>query len=163
IVEGGLASSALDTLIDGGVMEVKRGGVTGAFGFVQGPPSFPLAVLTFGGGPAFTSNGGILQLDFSQGYKSPSNAPISGFGSSPAGVTEELDLRDISFGSATTETFTQQFSNGGTLTVTDGLHTATLALLGQYSTANFSLASDGQGGTIVTDPPMVGSAASPVL
>jgi len=162
VVEGGLASSALGTLIDGGVMEVKAGGVTGTFGFVLGPPGFPLAVLTFGGGPAFTSNGGILQLDFSQGYKSPSNAPISGFGSSPAGVTEELDLRDISFGSATNETFTQLSPTSGTLTVTDGTHTANLALLGQYSATNFSLSSDGNG-TIVTDPPLVGSAGHPQL
>jgi len=41
--------------------------------------------------------------------------------------------------------------------VTDGTHTANLTLLGQYSTANFSLSSDGSGGTIVTDPPLVGS------
>jgi hypothetical protein len=41
---------------------------------------------------------------------------------------------------------------------------ADLTLLGQYSTANFSLSSDGHGGTIITDPPtLVGSAASPVL
>jgi len=33
----------------------------------------------------------------------------------------------------------------------------------QYSTANFSLSSDGYGGTIVLDPALVGSAASPVL
>ena len=36
--------------------------------------------------------------------------------------------------------------------VTDGTHAADLTLLGQHSTANFHLASDGQGGTLVTDP-----------
>jgi len=89
---------------------------------------------------------------------------IAGFGS-PHGVTEEIDLRDISFGAHTKETFTEASNHlSGTLTVTDGTHTANLTLLGQYSTANFSLSSDGQGGTIVTDPPaMVGSATSPVL
>jgi len=49
-------------------------------------------------------------------------------------------------------------------------HGATLTLLGQYSAQDFTLASDGNGGTIVTDPPdrlhppsLVGSAASPVF
>jgi hypothetical protein len=71
-------------------------------------------------------------------------------------VTEEIDLRDITFSNITTETFTQN-----TLTVTDGTHTANLTLLGQYSTANFTLSSDGHGGTLITDPP--GSATSPVM
>jgi len=46
--------------------------------------------------------------------------------------------------------------------VTDGTHTANLTLLGQYSTGNFSLASDGHGGTVVTDP-LVGSAGHAAL
>jgi hypothetical protein len=50
----------------------------------------------------------------------------------------------------------------GTLTVMHSTHTASLTL-GQYTAANFHLASDGYGGTIVTDPSLVGSAASPVL
>jgi hypothetical protein len=40
----------------------------------------------------------------------------------------------------------------GTLTVRDGKNEVDLTLLGQYSTANFSLASDGHGGTLITDP-----------
>ena len=89
---------------------------------------------------------------------------IAGF-ASPSGVTEEIDLRDISFGNRTKVSF-QEANNdlSGTLTVTDGTHTANLTLLGQYSTADFTLASDGVGGTLITDPqPLVGSAASPVL
>jgi hypothetical protein len=49
------------------------------------------------------------------------------------------------------------------LTVTDGPHTANLTLLGLYATANFSISSDGAGGTFVKDPALVGSAASPIL
>jgi trimeric autotransporter adhesin len=86
---------------------------------------------------------------------------IAGF-ASPAGVNEAIDLRDIVFTSATTVKFTEAANNtSGTLTVTDGAHTANLTLLGQYSAANFSLSSDGNGGTLIKDP--VGSAASPVL
>ena len=69
---------------------------------------------------------------------------------------------DITFGAGTSVKFTEAAGNtSGTLTVTDGTHTANLTLLGQYATANFSLASDGHGGTMVTDPP--GSATSPVM
>jgi hypothetical protein len=35
--------------------------------------------------------------------------------------------------------------------VTDNTQMADLTLLGQYSTAGFSLASDGHGGTFITD------------
>jgi hypothetical protein len=67
---------------------------------------------------------------------------ISGF-ASPSGVTEEIDLRDISFGKKTKVSFHEDNNHlSGTLTV--------------------SLASDGFGGTMITDP-MVGSGGHPVL
>jgi autotransporter passenger strand-loop-strand repeat protein len=139
IVEAG--GTAFNTSIDGGLMEVQSGGTTGAI---------PVT---------FTANGGDLQLDFSQAF----SGLISGF-ASPVGVNEVLDLRDVTFTGATKVTFAEAPGNtSGTLTVTDGTHTANLTLLGQYSTANFSLASDGAGGTFVRDPALVGSAASPVL
>ena len=138
IVEAG--GSVISTSINGGVLEVVSGGSTGT-----APVSF-------------TANGGDLQLDFSQTF----SGLIAGF-ASPAAVIEEIDLRDIAFTGATKATFTQNGASG-TLTVTDGTHTANLTLLGLYSTANFSLSNDGHGGTFITDPPsLVGSAASPVL
>jgi hypothetical protein len=45
-------------------------------------------------------------------------------------------------------------SLGSTLTVTDGTHTARLAMLGSYVAASFHLANDGNGGTLVFDPPV---------
>jgi autotransporter passenger strand-loop-strand repeat protein len=131
--------NAINTSIDGGLMEVQSGGSTG---------TTPVS---------FTTSGGDLQLDFSQGFTSL----IAGF-ASPPGVTEGIDLMDITFGAGTSVKFTEAANNtSGTLTVTDGSHTANLTLLGQYATANFSLASDGHGGTLITDPP--GSATSPVM
>jgi len=38
--------------------------------------------------------------------------------------------------------------------VTDGTHTARLVMLGNYVAANFHLANDGTGGTLVFDPPV---------
>jgi trimeric autotransporter adhesin len=40
---------------------------------------------------------------------------------------------------------------GGTLTVSDGRHTAAFALLGNYMAASFVAAADGHGGTLVTE------------
>jgi hypothetical protein len=41
--------------------------------------------------------------------------------------------------------------------VTDGTHSANITLLGQYTAANFNIATDGHGGTLVTDPPVSSS------
>jgi hypothetical protein len=72
-----------------------------------------------------------------------------------------LDLADIAFGAGTTFGYTPNGGNtGGTLTITDGTHTANLALLGSYVSANFAMSSDGNGGTAVVDPP-AGSATNP--
>jgi hypothetical protein len=137
--KGGTASG---TTINGGFMEVQSGAVTS------------------GTTVSFTTAGGDLQLDASQTFE----GLIAGF-ASPHGVTEEIDLRDIAFGAGTKETFTEASNHlSGTLTVTSGSETANLTLLGQYSTANFHLASDLHGGTLVTDPPSpVASAGNPVF
>ena len=47
----------------------------------------------------------------------------------------------------------------GALTVSDGTHTANIAILGNYSLANFIASSDGHGGTSVVDPPLAGGNA----
>jgi hypothetical protein len=41
------------------------------------------------------------------------------------------------------------------LYVSDGSQSANIALLGQYTVASFTAASDGYGGTLITDPPAV--------
>jgi autotransporter passenger strand-loop-strand repeat protein len=143
IISGGLelvesGGTTLGALIDGGLLEVQSGGSTGT-----APVSFS------------TVNGGVLQLDASQSF----TGLIAGF-ASPAGVNEAIDLRDISFGAGTKVTFTEAASNlSGTLTVTSGSETANLTLLGVYSTANFTLSSDGSGGTLVKDPGVTASAS----
>ncbi len=46
-------------------------------------------------------------------------------------------------------------NTSGTLTVTDGVNTANLTLLGQYVTAQFTSGGDGHGGTQIGDPPVM--------
>ena len=69
-------------------------------------------------------------------------------------ITNEISQ----IGTNTTYNNTPVFT-GGTLSVSDGTHTAALALLGQYVAANFHLSADGHGGTLVIDPPLAGAEA----
>ena len=63
-----------------------------------------------------------------------------------------LDLADIAFGSNTTLGYAANSNNtGGTLTASDGTHTANIELLGQYMAASFVMSADGVGGTLIHD------------
>jgi hypothetical protein len=66
---------------------------------------------------------------------------------------DQLDLADIGFGAHSSLAYHPGKSGGGTLVVSDGIHTANIALLGQYTASSFAAASDGHGGTLITDPP----------
>ena len=69
---------------------------------------------------------------------------------------DQLDLADIAFGSNTTLGYAANNNNtGGTLTVSDGTHTANIALLGQYMAASFVMSADGFGGTLIHDTPLI--------
>ena len=131
IVRAGGTTNA--TVISGGLVEVMSGA------YVSG------RLFTFAGG-------GALQLDRSAAF----NGQVAGFA-----VPDRIDLLDIAFAPGTTKaSFTEAGSHtSGTLAVTDGAHTAKLALLGSYVTSQFHLASDGHGGTLVTDPPTAGGVA----
>ena len=63
-----------------------------------------------------------------------------------------IDLADITAGANATIIYSGN-NSPGTLTVSDGTHTANIALQGNYSLANFTAYSDGHGGTSIIDPP----------
>ena len=65
-----------------------------------------------------------------------------------------IDLADITGGANVTIAYSGN-NSPGTLTVSDGTHTASIALTGNYSLANFTASSDGHGGTVVVDPPVL--------
>jgi hypothetical protein len=62
-----------------------------------------------------------------------------------------LDLGDLAFGSTTLGYAANSNNTGGTLTASDGAHTANIALLGQYMAASFVKSADGFGGTLIHD------------
>ena len=78
------------------------------------------------------------------------------FSGSIAGITndDKVDLGDIWFSTGTSAVYhANQDGSGGTLTVSDGSHSATLHLLGAYDANGFKLADDGEGHAVVTYNP----------
>jgi hypothetical protein len=101
---------------------------------------------------AFAGNTGTLKLDDSQHFAGTVVGLVG---------QDALDLADITFtNGTTTATLMNATSAGGTLHVTDGTHQANIALLGNYMASTFVAASDGHGGTTVTDPAVLGGVAS---
>jgi hypothetical protein len=68
-------------------------------------------------------------------------------------VPDVIDFSAVNFATAT-KIYSGNTSSG-TLTVTDGTHSVSLMLLGNYMAASFNLGPEGGGGTgtLVTDPP----------
>jgi hypothetical protein len=86
----------------------------------------------------------VLRLDNLAGF----HAKISGL----SVAAEKIDLGGFLFGAGETVTFTQS-GTSGTLIVHDGTKTASLTLIGSYTTSDFRLHADGHGGTFVFDAP----------
>jgi hypothetical protein len=63
-----------------------------------------------------------------------------------------VDLPDIAFGAQTTLAYAANAAGtGGILTVSDGRHAASIALLGNYVAGSFVITADGHGGTLLTE------------
>jgi len=63
---------------------------------------------------------------------------------------DQLDLADIQYASSTLSYSANQDGAGGTLTASDGTHTANIVIVGQHTGADFGLAADGGLGTLIT-------------
>ncbi|WP_206736216.1 cadherin domain-containing protein, partial [Bradyrhizobium betae] len=64
---------------------------------------------------------------------------------------DHLDLLDVAFGTGATASYVaNQDGAGGTLSVTDGIHTANIILLGQYDPAGFQTEADKNTGTLIS-------------
>ena len=143
-----------------GVLEANGGSLT-VNGAVSGGGSAVIkgAMLMFASSfsqdVSFTGATGVLELAQSQTYKKS----VTGF--SHTGGTS-LDLLDIAFVSSKEATFVDNGSKtGGVLTVTDGVHTAKITLVGDYTAATFTASSDGHGGVSIVDPTGDGGSSRP--
>jgi autotransporter passenger strand-loop-strand repeat protein len=142
------AGLAIDTTISSGGREVvSSGGELGNATLAGGTLEITSGAMLGSAAIDFTSSGGVVRLDDATSF----GAAISGFG-----IRGGIGLVNVAYNSATTPlNFQEAVSTlSGTLTVNDGTHVATLTLLGQYVTGQFHMAIDGNGGTLVTDPPV---------
>jgi hypothetical protein len=110
-------------------------------------------VSAYSGQVSFTASTGTLKLLNS-----------SSFAGTVAGMTgqDTIDFADID----STKVHQPIYSgtgSGGTLVVTDGTHTANIALLGNYMASTFVTSSDGHGGTNVVDPSATGTSQAALL
>jgi serralysin len=141
VLSDGVAS---DTTVAGGYEYVFAGGSANGATLSAGTLEIAAGGST-GGSTISFAGGGTLILDDARQF----DGLVAGFG----GPNARFDLADIAFGSGTARSFVEDASaKSGILSVTDGTNTASLTLLGQYMAGSFNLASDGHGGTLITDP-----------
>jgi len=109
---------------------------SGPFVSLIHPPDFP-------GEVSFAAPTGVLELFNSSSFA----GTVAGMGGQ-----DTIDLVDIDPTKVQTPSYSGDVS-GGTLAVTDGSHTANIALLGNYLASTFVTSSDGHGGTSVINQP----------
>jgi hypothetical protein len=90
----------------------------------------------------FAGPTGTLQLDSSWSF----SGKVAGFGGQ-----DRIDLADIDFDTQTTLGYAKTGAASGKLTVSDGIHTANISLLGSYMASSFATGSDGHGGTMIAE------------
>ncbi|MFZ1882296.1 MAG: hypothetical protein WAU53_01535, partial [Rhodoplanes sp.] len=136
-----------------------NGSVSGAGGaLITGDATLEFAAaasinVTFVGADDF----GTLVLDNPTAY----TGQIFGFAGTSLENSDIIDLKGITFDVGTSWTYHDNigFNTGGILTVDDTANGVTMAVDsitfgdGEYTTANFILTSDGDGGTLIADPP----------
>jgi hypothetical protein len=111
------------------------------------------------GSITFKASTGNLVLDHASQF---TGTLIGLTGDGTASNSNQIDLKDIAYGSGTSVSFSGNTS-GGVLTVVDAQnHAAHLSLLGDYTHSTFNLSNDGSGGTLVIDPPKEGFDFAPM-
>ncbi|HXV01123.1 MAG TPA: hypothetical protein VG166_11555, partial [Caulobacteraceae bacterium] len=145
---GALVRSAV---VNNGILEAAGTGTLTLAGAVSGTGVGRItggtlwARSTFVENVTFTGTTGVLELANSTAY----TGRVKGLSTSG---TNSLDLTDIAFTSGVTKATFSGTSSAGTLTVTDGAHTAHIKLVGDYLGSTFTVSGDGHGGTTVVDP-----------
>ena len=98
----------------------------------------------YSGTVSFAGTTGTLLIDHSSNFSGTITGQLAN--------ANIIDLADITAGANATISYSGN-NSPGTLTVSDGTHTANIALAGDYSLGNFTAFSDGHGGTAIIDPP----------
>jgi len=120
VENGGFASMVI---IESGTLEVARGAVGGVYFYNSGADELVSDA-------AGTFHGTVADL----------------------GAGDQIDLAGVAFAPTVKKGQVGLSTSGGssTLTVTDGVHTASVELLGAYMASEFVATSDGDGGSLIT-------------
>jgi hypothetical protein len=133
---------------------------TGSLG-LQNSPNFITtsgsvnSVTATASGQTLVADGGSKTLIGYSGFGdtfSGTSAGLNGDTIQLFGGSDKIDLTDLGLGSATTLAY-QRAVGLDTLTASDGTHTAKINFVGDYTVANFHLASDTHGGSLVSFVP----------
>jgi hypothetical protein len=105
------------------------------------------------GSITFNSSTGTLVLDQASKFV---GTLIHLTGDGTAANSNQIDLKDIAYSTGASVSYSGNTS-GGVLTVVDAQnHSAHISLVGDYTHSMFNLSNDGNGGTLVIDPPKDG-------
>jgi hypothetical protein len=121
------STSTSDSLIAGGADQILTGGGAGKVEFTGSSAGYD----------TFKDTSALFNHD-----------TIAGFGYNG----DVIDLTDMNAANIKPLSWSQNTGGSGTLTVSDGVHTAAITLLGQYMASAFHPASDGGMGTAITYP-----------
>jgi hypothetical protein len=146
LLAGGTGNSQVYANVNNsGTIAVSAGTLTLEQG-ASGPGTFLLdgdAVLDFAGA---VTGGATMQFLHAGGTLETAGTGLFGATVSGFGGSDVLDAAAVVYSASDTKLF-----SGGTLTVSDGTHTALFGLTGNYTSGGtFHLATDGHGGTAIT-------------
>ena len=144
---GGTVKNSGTLLVNGGTLDVV-GALSGGVTDISGAGKMVIAAASSENVAFIGNSTGQLVLDQAPSY----TGQISGFG-----TTQSIDLADINFSAGVTMSYasSNRRNTSGVLTIKQGSNTVSLELQGSYTLANFRVASDGNGGTLLTDPTVV--------
>jgi len=150
-LQGIEASFHQDLNGDGIILLSGSGSIVGANSLVIGSGASVELTGAYSGSVTFAGATGTLVIDNSASFHGTIGGQLV--------KGDVIDLVDITAGAGATLGYTGN-NSPGTLTVSDGNHSVSIALSGNYSLGNFIASSDGHGGTSVVDPPLPGQYAS---
>ncbi|SIO49174.1 hypothetical protein SAMN05443247_06378 [Bradyrhizobium erythrophlei] len=144
IVNSGVANSGC-LLADGGNLTFN-GAVTGnGSATISGAATFEFAAASAENVSFAAGSTGTLKLDDSASF----TGSVSGLT-----TTTYIDLADLSWAEGQMVASFVGDASGGRLTVSDGTHSDTINLAGDYTHSSWTLSQDSNGNTLVVDPPL---------
>ncbi|WP_426424846.1 VPS10 domain-containing protein [Bradyrhizobium genosp. A] len=139
---------------DGVIVLSGSGTIIGANSLTVGSGATVELVGAYSGTVSFAGATGKLVLDQSTKFSGSLGGQLT--------TTNFIDLRDVTAGAGATVSYTGN-NSPGKLSVSDGTNIAKFALSGNYSLGNFIVSSDGNGGTLLVDPPLPADRGSEAL